>query len=96
MSLKNKKLVTPVPGRGAYKVTPMGKEAVAEKMSGPDLVTLVAEGATANAPVLGQTQTALVPDFVGMIYKSVDLSDEAAVRTLIPSWLKDDLRIGKI
>ncbi len=225
VSLKNKKLVTPVPGRGAYKVTPMGKEAVAEKLSGLDLVALVAEGATANAPVLGQTQTALVPytlappalvqplrgfladhpfdgnvfgmtrfpdakagtadpvgralavarevckehglefhlasdraivddvwanvmahmwgsrygigffedrverglnynlvtevgamlmtgrrvallkdgsiekmptDFVGMIYKSVDLSDETAVRTLITNWLKDDLRIGKI
>ena len=35
-------------------------------------------------------------DFVGMIYKSVDLSDEGAVRVLVTNWLKDDLRIGKI
>lgn len=224
-ALKGKKFVTPVSGHGSYKVTPLGREAVAEKMSGLDLVALVAEGATANAPVLGQTQTALVPytlappalvqplrgfladhpfdgnvfgmtrfpeakagtadpvgralavareackerglefhlasdraivddvwanvmahmwgsrygigffedrverglnynlvtevgamlmtgrrvallkdgsiekmptDFVGMIYKSVDLSDEGAVRVLVTNWLKDDLRIGKI
>jgi len=31
-----------------------------------------------------------------MIYKSVGLSDKVAVRTLITSWLKDDLRVGKI
>ncbi|MCU1523761.1 MAG: hypothetical protein JWO18_655 [Microbacteriaceae bacterium] len=60
-SLKNKKLVMSVPGKGAYKVTPAGREAVAEKMSGLDLVALIAEGATSNAPVLGQTTTALVP-----------------------------------
>jgi hypothetical protein len=35
-------------------------------------------------------------DFVGMIYKSVDLSDEGAVRVLVTNWLKDDLRMGKI
>jgi len=60
-SLKNKGLVMSVPGKGAYKVTPKGREAVAEKMSGLDLVSLIAEGATSNAPVLGQTTTALVP-----------------------------------
>lgn len=60
-SLKIKKLVMSVPGNGAYKVTPAGREAVAEKMSGLDLVALIAEGATGNAPVLGQTATALVP-----------------------------------
>ena len=60
-SLKTKKFVTPVKGRGAYKVTPMGRAAVAEKLSGLDLVALIAEGATNNAPLLGQTQTALVP-----------------------------------
>lgn len=48
------------PGKGSYKVTPKGREAVAEKMSGLDLVALIAEGATSNAPVLGQTTTALV------------------------------------
>lgn len=224
-ALKGKKFVTPAPGHGSDKVTPLGREAVAERMSGLDLVALVAEGATANAPVLGQTQTALLPytlappalvqplrgflvdhpcdgnvfgmtrfpdakagtadpvgralavarevcnehglefhlasdraivddvwanvmahmwgsrygigffedrvdrglnynlvtevgamlmtgrrvallkdgsiekmptDFVGMIYKSVDLSDEGAVRVLVTNWLKDDLRIGKI
>lgn len=224
-ALKGKKFVTPAPGHGSYKVTPLGREAVAEKMSDLDLVALVAEGATTNAPVLGQTQTALVPytlappalvqplrgfladhpfdgnvfgmtrfpdakagtadpvgralavarevckehglefhlasdraivddvwanvmahmwgsrygigffedrverglnynlvtevgamlmsgrrvallkdgsiekmptDFVGMIYKSVDLSDEGAARVLVTNWLKDDLRIGKI
>jgi hypothetical protein len=61
ISLKNKKFITPSPGRGAYKVTPMGREAVSEKMSGLDLVALLAEGANGNAPVLGQTTTALVP-----------------------------------
>ncbi len=35
-------------------------------------------------------------DFVGMIYKSVDLSDEGAVRVLVTNWLRDDLRMGKI
>jgi hypothetical protein len=60
-SLKNKGLVMSVPGKGSYKVTPNGREAVAEKMSGLDLVALIAEGATSNAPVLGQTTTALVP-----------------------------------
>lgn len=60
-SLKTKKFVTPVTGRGAYKVTPMGRAAVAEKLSGLDFVALVAEGTTNNAPLLGQTQTALVP-----------------------------------
>ena len=60
-SLKNKGLAMSVPGKGAYKVTPKGREAVAEKMSGLDLVALIAEGATSNAPVLGQTTTALVP-----------------------------------
>lgn len=223
-SLKTKKFATPVTGRGAYKVTPMGRAAVAEKLSGLDLVALIAEGATSNAPLLGQTQTALVPytlappalvqplrgfladhpfdgnvfgmtrfpdakagtadpvghalgvardvckenglefhlasdrailddvwanvmahmwgsrygigffedrverglnynlvtevgamlmtgrrvallkdgsiekmptDFVGMIYKSVDLSDETAVHARVTDWLKDDLRIGK-
>jgi hypothetical protein len=37
----------------------------------------------------------LPTDFVGMIYKSVDLSDEAAVRDRVTDWLRDDLRIGK-
>lgn len=49
-------------------------------------VALLKDGSIENMPT----------DFVGMIYKSVDLSDEAAVRTLITNWLKDDLRIGKI
>jgi hypothetical protein len=35
-------------------------------------------------------------DFVGMIYKSVDLSDEGTVRVLVTNWLKDDLRMGTI
>lgn len=224
-SLRTKKLVTPVPGVGRYKITPLGREAVSAKLSGLDLVTLIAESAAANAPVLGDTQTALVPytlappaliqplrgfladhpfdtnvfgmtrfpdakagtkdpvgralavarevcaengldfhlasdraiiddvwanvmahmwgsrygigffedrverglnynlvtevgamimtgrrvallkdgsiekmptDFVGMIYKSVDLSDESAVRDRVQDWLRDDLRIGKV
>lgn len=60
-ALKSKKHLTSVPGRGAYKVTPEGRATVAEKMSGLDLVALVAEGASGNAPALGQTTTALVP-----------------------------------
>lgn len=35
-------------------------------------------------------------DFVGMIYKSVDLKDETTVRDRVSDWLKDDLRIGKL
>ena len=35
-------------------------------------------------------------DFIGMIYKSVDLQDESTVRGRVTDWLKDDLRIGKI
>lgn len=35
-------------------------------------------------------------DFVGMIYKSVDLEDDATVRDRVKDWLKDDLRIGKL
>lgn len=33
-------------------------------------------------------------DFVGMIYKSVDLSAEDTVAATVRAWLKDDLRIG--
>ncbi|MGJ9425034.1 hypothetical protein ACHABX_04205 [Nesterenkonia halotolerans] len=60
-TLKTKKYLTSVMGRGRYKVTPLGRAYVAEKMSGLDFVTLIAEGATENAPLLGQTATALVP-----------------------------------
>lgn len=224
-SLVTKKHVTRAATAGTYRVTPLGRQAVAEKMSGLDFLALIAEGASSNAPVLGETQTALVPytlappalvqplrgfladhsfdanvfgmtrfpdakagtadpvgralsvarevckeyglefhlasdraivddvwanvmahmwgsrygigffedrverglnynlvtevgamlmtgrrvallkdgsiermptDFVGMIYKSVDLSDEAAVRSRVADWLKDDLRIGNI
>ena len=35
-------------------------------------------------------------DFVGMIYKSVDLEDESTVRERVKDWLKEDLRIGKL
>lgn len=33
-------------------------------------------------------------DFVGMIYKSVDLSAEETIATTVRAWLEDDLRIG--
>ena len=33
-------------------------------------------------------------DFVGMIYKSVDLAVEDTVTATVRAWLKDDLRIG--
>lgn len=33
-------------------------------------------------------------DFVGMIYKSVDLSAEETVAATVQAWLQDDLRIG--
>lgn len=223
-SLKTKRYITRVKGHGLYKVTPMGRAVVAQKMSKLDIAALVAESATSNAPVLGKTQTALISytlappalvqplrdfladypfdgnvfgmtrfpeakagtadpvgralevarevceengltfhlasdraivddvwanvmahmwgsrygigffenrlkrglnynlvtevgamlmtgrrvallkdgsiekmptDFVGMIYKSVDLSDESAVRTCVSNWIMDDLRIGK-
>lgn len=60
-TLSTKKLLTAVPGRGRYKVTPVGRDRVAEQVSGLDLVALQAEAATGNAPVLGQTQHLLVP-----------------------------------
>lgn len=34
-------------------------------------------------------------DFIGMIYKSVDLAVEATVRNEIERWITDDLRVGK-
>lgn len=33
-------------------------------------------------------------DFVGMIYKSVDLSAEETIAATVQAWLQDDLRIG--
>jgi hypothetical protein len=60
-SLVTKKYLTKVSAGGTYRVTPLRREAVAERVSGLDLVALVAEGASANAPLLGQTQTTLVP-----------------------------------
>jgi hypothetical protein len=35
-------------------------------------------------------------DFIGMIYKSVDLDDEGTVRNRLMDWLQEDLRIGKL
>jgi hypothetical protein len=60
-SLVDKKLLTKVSGRAVYKVTPKGRESVAQRLSGLDFVALVAEGATENTPFLGQAETALVP-----------------------------------
>lgn len=60
-SLTAKKLLTKLPQRGSYKVTPAGQAKVREQMTGLDLVALVAESAHANAPVLGRTEHALVP-----------------------------------
>lgn len=60
-ALKTKNLLTSVPGRGSYKVTPTGREYISEKLSGLDLVALIAEGASANAPLFGQTELSLVP-----------------------------------
>ena len=53
--------LTAVTGRGNYKITPVGRARVGEQMSGLDVVALIAEGAIDNAPLLGQTATALVP-----------------------------------
>jgi hypothetical protein len=60
-SLKTKGYLTPTAVRGNYKVTPLGRAHAGEKMSGLDVVALIAEGAVDNAPLLGQTATALVP-----------------------------------
>lgn len=60
-TLKAKRLLTSGTTRGTYKVTPFGRASIAEEMSGLDLVALITENATGNAPVLGQTTTALVP-----------------------------------
>lgn len=60
-ALKRKQCVTPVKGVGRYKVTPVGREVISANLSGLDLVALIAAGAASNAPLLGETQTALVP-----------------------------------
>ncbi len=60
-SLVAKKQLTKVAAHGAYKVTPTGRAAVAQRLSGLDFVALIAEGATENTPLLGHTETALVP-----------------------------------
>lgn len=60
-SLVRKKHLRKATGRGVYKITPAGRAKVAEQLSGLDFVALIAEGATANAPMLGQTEHALVP-----------------------------------
>lgn len=60
-ALKNKKYLTSAQGRGKYKVTPLGRAYVGERISGLDFAVLVAEGASENAPSLGQTITSLVP-----------------------------------
>lgn len=60
-SLKAKNQVTAMQKVGWYKITPLGRETVATMISGLDLVALIAESAVANAPMLGETQTALIP-----------------------------------
>lgn len=60
-ALVTKKLLTSLPQRGLYRVTPLGRAAVEQQMTGLDLVALVAESASQNAPVLGRTEHALVP-----------------------------------
>ncbi len=60
-ALRTKKCLTPASRRGNYKVTPLGRAFVGEKILGLDVVARVAEGATGNAPYLGDTATALVP-----------------------------------
>lgn len=60
-ALKTKKYLTPATGRGCYKVTPLGRAHVGERISGLDIVALIAEGASENAPLLGETATPLIP-----------------------------------
>jgi hypothetical protein len=60
-SLKTKKLVTSLPSQGKYKVTPLGQAKIAETLTGLDIVALIAENASNNAPLLGQTELSLVP-----------------------------------
>jgi len=60
-ALTTKKLLTKLPQRGSYRVTPTGQAMVAEQMSGLDFVALAAESARQNAPRLGHTEHALVP-----------------------------------
>lgn len=60
-ALVTKKMLTKLPGRAQYKVTPAGQAKVGEQLSGLDLVALVAESASQNSPVLGRTEHALVP-----------------------------------
>jgi hypothetical protein len=60
-SLATKKLLSKLPERGAYRVTPLGQARVGEVVSGIDLAALVAEAATQNAPAFGTTQHALIP-----------------------------------
>ena len=60
-ALKTKKYLTAVPGQGRYKITPLGRAKIAEELTGLDVITLVAENASDNAPLLGQTELSLVP-----------------------------------
>lgn len=60
-AVTSKKWFAKQPQRGTYKVTPTGHAKVREQMTGLDMVALVAESANENAPVLGQTEHALVP-----------------------------------
>ena len=61
-------------------MTPLGRDKVAEQVSGLDLVALQAEAATDNAPMLGQTQHLLVPP---------TLSDHAASAHPLRDFLLD-------
>lgn len=60
-SLSTKKLLTKLPDRGTYRVTPLGRSRIAEVASNLDLVALVAEAAAENAPVLGTTLHSMIP-----------------------------------
>lgn len=60
-SLATKTLLTKLPDRGAYRVTPLGQSRVGEVVSGIDLAALVAEAASHNLPALGTAQHALIP-----------------------------------
>lgn len=59
-ALTSKGLLTKLPDRGAYRVTPEGQARVTDRMTASDFLALAAESVFENAPSLGRTEHSLV------------------------------------
>lgn len=60
-TLTREGLLTKVGGRGSYRVTPLGKEAIRQELSDLDIASLYAEASQTAAPMLGNALIPLVP-----------------------------------